>query len=252
MNGVLGKSTGKNLTNYEKPRNKDLHNRVHTPDTTIFSDMREFILGDCMDYLPGTPDNFYDLAIVDPPYGIGMDNQKVRTKPSRPNTYKRANENQYKLSKWDNNAPKKVYFDELFRVSKHHIIWGANYFCEHIPSGKGWIYWDKQMGDNDFSSGEFAYQSFQIKSSCFALPSMRVKSTRIHPTQKPVQLYKWLLRNYAQTHFKILDTHVGSASSLIAFEDFGCDYVGYELDKDYYNAATKRLKDHKSQFRLKL
>ncbi len=118
------------------------------------------------------PDNYFELAIVDPPYGIGMDNQKVRVKPNRPNTYLRANENQYNISNWDNEIPNKEYFNELFRVSKNQIIWGANYFCKFIPNGKGWIYWDKQMGDNNFSSGEFAFQSFQIKSSSYSFPSI--------------------------------------------------------------------------------
>lgn len=136
-----------------------------------------------------------------------MDNQNVRVKPNRPNTYLRAGIVSIK-SNWDNEVPTKEYWNELFRVSKNQIIWGANYFCEYIPSGKGWIYWDKQI-ENNFSSGEFAYQSIQIKSSFFSYPSMRVSGTRIHPTQKPIALYSWLLHNYANVGDKILDTHLG-------------------------------------------
>jgi site-specific DNA-methyltransferase (adenine-specific) len=198
------------------------------------------------------PDNYFELAIVDPPYGIGMDNQKVRVKPNRPNTYLRANENQYNISNWDNEIPNKEYFNELFRVSKNQIIWGANYFCKFIPNGKGWIYWDKQMGDNNFSSGEFAFQSFQIKSSSYSFPSIRDAGFggRIHPTQKPVSLYKWLLDKYAKQGDKILDTHLGSGSIAIACHDYGFDLTACELDKEYYDKAMERLNNHMAQQKL--
>lgn len=205
---------------------------------------------DCMDLLKRTPDKFYDLAICDPPYGIDMDNQKVRVKPKRPNSYLRAGQNQYKDSDWDKEIPTKEYFNELQRVSKNQIIWGANYFCEFIPNGKGWIYWDKQMGDNNFSSGEFAYQSIQVKSSSLSMPSMRVSGTRIHPTQKPVALYKWLLDKYAKQGDKILDTHLGSGSIAIACHDYGYELTACELDKEYYDKAIQRIKNHVSQLKL--
>jgi len=202
---------------------------------------------DCMEAMRNTPNKYYDLAVVDPPYGIEMDNQKVRVKPNRPNTYLRAGQNQYKDSKWDNEIPSAEYFEQLLRVSKNQIIWGANYFCKFIPNGKGWIYWDKQMGDNNFSSGEFAYQSIQIKSSSFSYPSMRVQNTRIHPTQKPVKLYEWLLHHYAKPTDKILDTHLGSQSSRIAAFKGGYDFTGYEIDADYFNDGNKRFNQFKSQ-----
>ena len=205
---------------------------------------------DCMEAMSQMKDNEYDLAIVDPPYGIGMDNQKVRTKPDRPNTYLRKGETQYKNSEWDNAPPRKKYFTDLFRVSKNQIIWGANYFTQNIPNGRGWIYWDKQMGDNQFSSGEFAYQSIYIKSSFFSWPSMRVNGTRIHPTQKPVALYKWLLKNYAKEGDKILDTHLGSGSSRIAAHEMGYTFTGYEIDKDYFEAQEKRFANHIRQGNL--
>ena len=196
------------------------------------------------------PDGYFDLAIVDPPYGIGMDNQKIRTKPNRPNTYLRKGESQYKSAKWDDFAPDETFFHELFRVCKNQIIWGANYFCQHIPNGYGWIYWDKQMGENQFSSGEFAFQSIQKKSSSVSIPSMRVENTRIHPTQKPVALYKWLLHNYAKPGDKILDTHLGSASIAIACHDYGYDLTGCELDPEYFAAAMKRVEAHTAQQKL--
>jgi site-specific DNA-methyltransferase (adenine-specific) len=196
---------------------------------------------DCMDLMKEYPDNHFDLAIVDPPYGIDMDNQRVRTKPNRPNTYKRVGQVQYNGAGWDKSGPTKEYFNQLYRVSKKQIIWGANYFCDMIKPGNGWIYWDKQMGENQFSSGEFAYQSMQIKSSCFSHPSMRVQGTRIHPTQKPVALYRWLLQNYAKEGDKILDTHLGSGSIAIACYYMGFDLTGSELDPDYYKAMMERI-----------
>jgi site-specific DNA-methyltransferase (adenine-specific) len=196
------------------------------------------------------PDKYFDLAIVDPPYGIDMDNQKVRVKPNRPNSYLRAGQDQYKKADWDKCPPTKNYFDELFRVSKNQIIWGSNYFCEFIPSGKGWIYWDKQMGDNNFSSGEFAYQSIQIKSSSYSMPSMRVAGTRIHPTQKPIELYKFCLEKFAKEGDKILDTHLGSGSIAIACHDYNFNLTACELDTDYYNKAMERIDNHVAQQKL--
>ena len=204
-----------------------------------------------MELLRQTPDKFYSLAIVDPPYGIGMDNQHVRVKPNRPNSYARAGEAQYKESSWDRAIPDASYFNELRRVSSHQIVWGANYFCQHLPSGFGWIYWDKQMGEgNGFSTGEFAFQSIQQRSNAFSEPSMRVAGTRIHPTQKPVALYRWLLKNYAKPGQRILDTHLGSGSIAIACDIEGFDLVGCEIDADYIASARKRLADHKVQPRL--
>ena len=207
---------------------------------------------DCMEYMAGLPDKTFDLAIVDPPYGIGMDNQRVRVKPNRPNTYARAGDLQYRSAgAWDDSRPEPEYFNELFRVSQYQIIWGANYFCEHLPSGKGWIYWDKQMGEgNGFSTGEFAYQSIQQRSNSFSVPSMRVAGTRIHPTQKPVALYRWLLQNYAKPGDTILDTHGGSMSIALACDIEGFDLDLCELDKDYFEAGKKRLEVHRSQPRM--
>lgn len=209
--------------------------------------MKDFILGDCMEGMREFPDNFFDLAIVDPNYGIGEDGGKQRTRGSKKLNGVKKN--------WDKEPPKKEYFDELIRVSKNQIIWGANHFISRIPyDSPCWVIWDKLDYGSDFADFEMAWTSFKTAAKSFRYSRQanqgRKNNPRIHPTQKPVQLYKWLLRNYAQSDFKILSTHVGSASDLIAFEDFGCDYVGYEIDKDYYESALKRLNQHKSQLRI--
>ncbi len=203
----------------------------------------------CEDYInlmARTPDKFYDLAIVDPPYGIGMSNSNKRTKPSRPNSYTHYPDFRYHETYWDNERPTYEYFIEIFRVSKNQIIWGANYFCEHLPSGNGWIFWNKKNGlNNCFSDGEFAYTSKGIQSKyfeCSVFHNLNGGKDRIHPTQKPIKLYKWLLENYAKEGDKILDTHLGSQSSRIAAYKLGFDFVGCEIDPEYYKAGCERFK----------
>ena len=209
---------------------------------------------DCMELLKQTPDNYYSLALVDPPYGINMDNSKKRTKPSRPNSYTKYKDFRYHESKWDDKIPKKEYFDELFRVSKNQIIFGANYFCNLLPNGKGWIFWNKLNGlDNNFSDGEFVFSSKGVQGryfECSVFHDLKGGKDRIHPTEKPVALYKWLLKNYAKQGDKILDTHFGSLSIGIACHDMGFDLTACELDKDYYEAGKKRLINHQKQLNL--
>ena len=212
----------------------------------------EFINDDCMNLLKSYADKQFDLAIVDPPYGIGMDNSNKRTKPDRPNSYTSLYADfRYHKSDWDNEMPSEMYFKHLRRASKNQIIWGANYFCEDMRGSYGWIFWNKKNGlDNCFSDGEFAFQSMGIQSryfECSPFDGLRGGKDRIHPTQKPVALYKWLLKNYAKTGDKILDTHGGSFSSAIACHQMGFDFVGIERDEDYFNAAVKRFKQYQSQ-----
>jgi len=206
---------------------------------------------DCMAGMARYPDKYFDLAIVDPPYGIGADNKnsvsKLQSKKSS------ALSNNYGSQKWDSNIPDDLYFKELFRVSKHQIIWGANYF----GLKGGMIYWRKNVTMPTYSSGEIAYCSLINKIEEFEFTwhgmlqnDMSNKETRIHPTQKPVQLYKWLLKNYAKEGDKILDTHLGSGSSRIACWDGGFDFVGFELDKEYFDASVKRFENFKSQGKL--
>ena len=195
-------------------------------------------------------DNHFDLAIVDPPYGINLQMQKF-TKPSRPNSYNR--EPKHKGFN-DKSRPSKEYFQELFRVSKNQIIWGANYFCDLLPISGGWIFWNKMNGEGShFADGELAYTSFTKALKMVSVSTFhntRGGKDRIHPTQKPVKLYKWLLKNYAKEGDKILDTHLGSGSIAIACHDLGFDLTACELDTDYFNAAMKRLTDHQKQLTL--
>jgi site-specific DNA-methyltransferase (adenine-specific) len=204
---------------------------------------------DCVQGMKEYPDKWFDLAVVDPPYGIGMDNQKKRVKPNRPNSYTNYAPVKYNLTDWDTDIPTMEYFTELYRVSKNQIIWGANYFCSYLPNGKGWIYWDKQMGENNFSSGEFAYQSMQIKSSSFSFPSDRSQN-RIHPTEKPVELYNWVFKNYAEEGQRILDTHLGSGNSRISADKAKLDFTGFEINDVYYGLSEKKYQNYKSQLRI--
>ena len=188
------------------------------------------------------PDNYFDLAIVDPPYGINV------TKMTLGNGKKKINRGN---SDWDSKTPDLKYFKELRRVSKNQVIWGANYMTENLPPSMGWIYWDKGTGLNDFSDGELAYTSFNRALRSYKVgwvgANAKDKDGRFHPTQKPVKLYEWLLMNYAKEGDKILDTHRGSASLDIACHNLGFDLVTCELDTDYFNDGNKRLKQHQQQ-----
>lgn len=202
--------------------------------------MIEFYNRDCLEALKEYPDKAFDLAIVDPPYNA---NDAIGVKDSAGHLSKRKD---YHL--FENKAPSQEYFTELFRVSKNQIIWGANYFGLR----GGYICWDKKQ--SLFGRAELAYCSkimsvnvFEYTWNGFIQEDMTDKEQRIHPTQKPVALYKWLLTNYAEQGDKILDTHVGSASSLIACYDLGFDAVGFEIDPIYYKEATERLEMHKKQ-----
>ena len=184
-------------------------------------------------------DNYFDLAIVDPPYGIGESGGKQRTRGSKKTNGIKKN--------WDNKRPENKYFKELKRVSKNQIIWGGNYFADLLPASRCWLYWQKNMG-GDFADGELAYTSFDKVLKQYTKRSETFN--RIHPTQKPVQLYEWLLMNYAKENDKILDTHLGSGSIAIACHNLGFDLTACDLDKDYYNSAMKRIEQHKQQIRM--
>ncbi len=208
-------------------------------------EMNKLYLMDCMDGMKEFPDKYFDLAIVDVNYGIGEHGGKSESRCKatgvKPNNY---------INKgWDKDSPPIEYFTELIRVSKNQIIWGANHFISKTPYNSScWLVWDKQNGENDFADCELAYTSFDTAVRIFRYKwhgmlqqDMKNKEIRIHPTQKPIQLYKWLLRNYATPDMKIIDTHAGSCSSVIAFLDFECEWIAFEKDKDYYKAATKRI-----------
>ena len=217
------------------------------------TDKIEITNEDCMDLLRRTPDNYYSLSIVDPPYGIGEDGLKnhSRSKASKAKLYT--------PKKWDSSVPNKEYFEELIRVSKNQIIWGANHFIENIPNANSssWIVWDKQNGENDFADCELAWtnhktavRKFEDRWQGLLQGDMKHKEERIHPTQKPVALYKWILDKYAKQGDKILDTHLGSGSIAIAAHDYGYELTACELDKEYYDKAIQRIKNHVSQLKL--
>jgi len=198
-----------------------------------------------MELMARYADNYFELAIVDPPYGIDV------TKMTLGNGKKKINRG---ASHWDSATPTKKYFKELRRVSANQIVWGANYMTENLPPSMGWVYWDKGTGKNDFSDGELAYTSFNRALRAYKISWVGANANngtpRIHPTEKPIQLYEWLLMNYAKEGDKILDTHLGSGSIALACHNLNFDLTACELDKDYYNAAMKRLKQHQQQLTM--
>ena len=207
---------------------------------------------DCMEFMKDIPDNYYDLAIVDPPYGIKEDGLKNHSRNHL------AMAKKYTPKKWDSQSPSLCYFKELMRVSKNQIIWGANHFISKMPYDSScWIVWDKDNGNSDFADCELAWTSFlssvrkfSFKWSGMLQGDMKHKEIRIHPTQKPVKLYEWLLKNYAKPTDKILDTHFGSCSIGIACHNFGCSLDACELDEEYFDKAYKRLRMHVRQLDL--
>ena len=212
------------------------------------------ITNECnMELMARYPDKHFDLAIVDPPYGIGEDGgdkqRNFRSKKCPKGTNKH-----YTKKNWDNSKPNADYFIELKRVSKNQIIWGGNYFVDYLDSSMGWIFWDKKNGESDFSDGELAYTSFNKGLRKFewlwAGFQKQRPETRIHPTQKPVALYKWILDKYSKENDKILDTHLGSGSIAIACHDYGFDLTACELDKEYFDKAMERINNHTAQTKL--
>ena len=205
-----------------------------------------------MELMSRYEDNHFDLAIVDPPYGIDIGNQ------SQGKGGGVAKKIDYTVKDWDKSSPNLEYFKELKRVSKNQIIWGANHFINKIPFGSPcWIVWDKVNGGTDFADCELAYTSFKTavrkiswRWSGMLQQDMKNKEKRIHPTQKPVKLYEWLLMNYAKEGDKILDTHLGSGSIAIACHNLKFDLTACELDKEYFDSAMKRIKRHQQQIQM--
>jgi len=196
----------------------------------------ELIHGDSLQAMEAMADNSFDVAIVDPPYGIGEDGGKARTRGSKKTNGTKKG--------WDNNRPEKPYFDELRRVSKNQIIWGGNYFADLLPASRCWLYWQKNMG-GDFADGELAWTSFDKVLKQYTKRSETFN--RIHPTQKPVQLYKWVIDKYTSEGDLILDTHLGSGSIAIACHQMKRKLIAYEIDAEYYEKACKRFKQQTAQ-----
>lgn len=201
----------------------------------------ELINGDCLEYIKGVPDGSFDLAVVDPPYGNNVCGGKTyRTGGQWASKYRRD------INKWDV-APDKEYFTELFRVSKYQIIWGGNYFSDYLPSAKGFIIWDKKnIPDNvKFGMCEYAWTNLNITPKIIRQTPQGSKSNpRIHPTQKPVELYSWIYDRHANAGYKILDTHMGSGSSAIAALGRDINYTGLEINSEYFNKLTQRITNY--------
>jgi site-specific DNA-methyltransferase (adenine-specific) len=205
---------------------------------------------DCMDFMAKFPDKYFELAIVDPPYGIGAGGKSFINR----NTANKRAESFYKDNDWDKIRPSKEYFAELERVSKNQIIWGANYFTDLLKPSRCFIVWDKKTGDNSYADCELALTSFDANAKIFVKLWLGAHAQdtdgRIHPTQKPVALYVWLLQNYAKLGDKILDTHMGSQSSRIAAHRMGFDFWGCEIDPEYFADGCKRFEKETRQLAL--
>ena len=197
-----------------------------------------------MDIMPQYEDNHFDLAIVDPPYGIGMDGGNIGYKGF----------NNFEKKNWDSEIPRKEYFEELFRVSSNQIIWGGNYFLKYLNATRCFVVWDKGEGfyNRTYAECELAWTSFDKNTKKYKYDPLAKGDYRgkIHPTQKPVKLYEWLLMKYAKEGDKILDTHLGSGSSAIACYNYKFDFLGIEIDKKYYDDAKKRFKEQTAQIAL--
>ena len=213
---------------------------------------------DCMEAMKQMPDKAFELAMVDPPYGIKETAKRALTRAHSTGKWKNPKPVVYAgNNSWDDNPPTQSYFEELFRVSKNQIIWGGNYYPQHLTRSMGWVVWYKagQNHELDFSDCELAYTSFDRALKMFDFPwlgfgAVNAKETRIHPTQKPVALYEWLLTHYAKPGDHILDTHLGSGSSRIAAYNLGFDFCGYEIDTSYFQAQEERFASHIAQTSL--
>jgi site-specific DNA-methyltransferase (adenine-specific) len=197
----------------------------------------EVYLMDNIELMKHYPDKYFDLAVVDPPYGIDIETSGTHFK-------------KYKTKGWDSKTPPYEYYLELFRVSKDQIIWGGNYFLEHLPNTKCFLIWDKMIGEGmSFADAELAWTSFKKPTRIKKLLS-RSENGKIHPTEKPVKLYDWIFHNYAEEGMKILDTHLGSGSSRISANKAKLHFVGCEIDEEYFNKQNKRYEEFVSQARL--
>lgn len=206
-----------------------------------------------MELMKEFEDNYFDLAIIDPPYGIKMNGGVNYGRPSRPNQYKSVRPPKHTKKEWDNERPNAEYWKELFRVSKNQIVFGANYFVDFLKPSMGWVYWGKFEDDSNFSDGELIYTSFNRALRSYYLhpfDGTNGGKERIHPTQKPVKLYNYILKNYATEGMKILDTHLGSGSIAIACHYAGMNLTACEVDRDYFDKAMKRIKNETAQTQI--
>ena len=224
-------------------------------EPTITFDKIQLFNADNMEVMKQYPDKYFDICIIDPPYGIGEDGLKNHSRGKLAKTTK------FTPKDWDSDTPTQEFFNELIRVSKHQIIFGANHFISKLPFDSScWIVWDKVNGESDFADCELAYTSFDTAVRQFTFrwagmlqQDMKNKEERIHPTQKPVALYSWIIKNYVKHNMKILDTHLGSGSQTIAIdkantiENMNLEFIGIEIDSEYFNDSVKRFKNYKQQ-----
>lgn len=202
---------------------------------------------DCMDLMKRYPDNYFDLAITDPPYGLDLANMNMGAGKSK--KCSKIKNRKWKPKNWDQNTPTKEYFDELFRVSKNQMIWGGNYF--DLPPCKFYIIWDKKIPEGlSFADCEMCWTSFDKAPRIFRYSAYKDKKEKQHPTQKPIKLYEWLLTHYAKEGNKILDTHLGSGSIAIACNRLKYELTACELDTEYFEASVKRYKEQTAQIQL--
>ena len=198
---------------------------------------------DCLLFMKQCEDNQFDLAIVDPPYGLGIDGNKEQRWPD--GSIKRK---AHEIKGWDEAIPNKEYFDELKRISKNQIVWGANYFTEFLEPTKAWVFWYKGQQGLTMSDGEMAWTSLKKVTRMVNIHRTHIWQEKpMHPTQKPVKLYKWLLKNYAEEGQTIFDSHLGSGSIAIACDELGFDLTACEIDKDYFEKANKRIEPYRKQ-----
>ena len=200
-------------------------------------------LKDCIEGMKQYPDKYFQLAVVDTPYGINVNMNAGRKKDTK--SKKR------EVKKWDSETPSKEYWEQLFRVSENQIVWGANHMTEYLPISQGWIFWDKCVAAGcTFSDGELAWTSYEQSLKKVVVPwsgFIGAEGEKFHPTTKPIKLYDWIFHNYAKPDFKILDSHLGSGSSRIAAHKHGLDFTGFELDAEYFEKGNKRFDDFISQ-----
>lgn len=203
---------------------------------------------DCMKAMQEIPDKFFELAICDPPYGIGIDGQKLNINKRNP----KYNRKKHAKKDWDSEIPPEEYFRELERVSVNQIIWGGNYFVEHLKKGtKGWIVWDKGQHGLTMSDCELAYTSFDIPTRIVVINRVELlKDGTFHPTQKPVKLFEWVISNYAKDGDKIIDTHAGSGSCLIAAHRIRHKFLGFEVEQSYFTQADRRIRQEQAQMSI--
>jgi site-specific DNA-methyltransferase (adenine-specific) len=226
----------------------------------MIPELNQIILADCMDIMKDIPDKYFELAIVDPPYGIGFDKEnesmscgmRIDGTQKIDKSWSNPKPKNYKKSDWDKSIPDKTYFDELFRISQNQIIWGGNYFSEFLKPTGGWIVWDKKVPDKmSLSKCELAwesqYQSIKIFRYLWAGYKKQKPEQRFHSTQKPIDLYRWILQNYANPGDKIIDTHSGSGSLACACHLEKFDFLAIEKDADYYKSSVERLETLRSQ-----